>query len=110
MAFVGQIYDDEDEELNNISEAASRTNETYDILQTEDCDPLIILPAHIRLINFNVVIPIFNLIDFFSYLIFRCASHTLNLIASADTSLTNYDIRSLPKINALRKAMSTTAL
>ena len=68
MALVGQIYDDEDEELNDISEAASRTNETYDILQTEDCDPSIILPAHIRLINFNVVIPIFNLIDFFSYL------------------------------------------
>ena len=68
MALVGQIYDDEDEKLNDISEAASRTNETYDILQTEDCDPPIILPAHIRLINFNVVIPIFNLIDFFSYL------------------------------------------
>ena len=32
MALVGQIYDDEDEELNDISEAASRTNETYDIL------------------------------------------------------------------------------
>ena len=68
MALVGQIYDDEDEELNDISEAASRTNETYDILQTEDRDPPIILPAHIRLINFNVVIPIINLIDFFSYL------------------------------------------
>jgi hypothetical protein len=33
-------------------------------------------------------------------------SHTLNLIASASTSLTNFDIRSLPKRNALRKAMS----
>jgi hypothetical protein len=33
-------------------------------------------------------------------------SHTLNLIASANTSLTNFDIRSLPKRNALRKAMS----
>jgi hypothetical protein len=33
-------------------------------------------------------------------------SHTLNLIVSANTSLTNFDIRSLPKINALRKAMS----
>jgi hypothetical protein len=34
---VGQIYGDEDEELIDVSEAASRTNETYAILQTEDC-------------------------------------------------------------------------
>jgi hypothetical protein len=47
IALVGQIYDDEDEELIDVSEAASRTNETYAILQTEDCDPPIILPAHI---------------------------------------------------------------
>ncbi|KZS05661.1 Uncharacterized protein APZ42_031085 [Daphnia magna] len=40
---------------------------------------------------------------FFSFI---CSSHTLNLIASADTSLTNFDIRSFPKRNALRKAMS----
>jgi hypothetical protein len=37
IALVGQIYDDEDEELIDVSEAASRTNETYAILQTEDC-------------------------------------------------------------------------
>lgn len=68
MALVGQINDDEDEELNDINEAASRTNETFDILQTEDCDPPIILPTHIRLINFDNFIPIFNQTDFFSYL------------------------------------------
>ena len=37
MALVRQIYDDEDEELNDISEAASRTNETYDILSFIEC-------------------------------------------------------------------------
>jgi succinyl-CoA synthetase alpha subunit len=37
IALVGQIYGDEDEELIDVSEAASRTNETYAILQTEDC-------------------------------------------------------------------------
>ncbi|KAK4007502.1 hypothetical protein OUZ56_012657 [Daphnia magna] len=82
MALVGQINDDEDEELNDIN-AASRKNDTFDILQTENWDPPIILPAQIR-----------------------CASHTLNLIASAEISLINFDNRSLPKRNALRKAMS----
>lgn len=47
IALVGQIYDEEDEELTDVSEAASRTNETYAILQTEDCETPIILPAHI---------------------------------------------------------------
>jgi hypothetical protein len=46
MALVGLINDEEDEESNHINEAASRTNDTFDILQTENCDPPIILPSH----------------------------------------------------------------
>lgn len=49
IALVGQINDDEDEDLDDINEAASRTIDTFDIIQTKDCDPPIILPDHIRL-------------------------------------------------------------
>ncbi|EFX64190.1 hypothetical protein DAPPUDRAFT_334492 [Daphnia pulex] len=85
MARVSQIIDMEDEkdEVNEINEAASRTAKTFDLLQTEDYDPYIIQPTHIR-----------------------CASHTLNFIASADTCLTKVDVSSFPKKNAKRNAMS----
>ena len=51
MVLVYQIndMDDEEDEVNEINEAASRTTETFDLLQTEDYDPCIILPTHIRL-------------------------------------------------------------
>lgn len=38
--------------------------------------------------------------------LFRCASHTLNLIASGDTKLKKFHIKLFPKKNALTKAMS----
>ena len=37
---------------------------------------------------------------------FRCASHTLNLIATVDTDLSKFDVKSFPKKNALRQALS----
>ena len=104
---VEQMVDNEDpEELSELQEAANRGQQnesTYDLLNNIDLESEIILPMHLRSgPTFYIPVLLIKRLNLFN---FRCASHTLNLIASTDIDLSKFDNRQLPKKQALRKAL-----
>ena len=76
---------------------------TYDLLNNIDLESEIILPMHLRSgPTFYIPVLLIKRLNSFD---FRCASHTLNLIASTDIDLSKFDNKQLPKKQALRKAL-----
>ena len=69
---------------------------TYDLLNNIDLESEIILPMHLRSgPTFYIPVLLIKRLNLFD---FRCASHTLNLIASTDIDLSKFDNKQLPKI------------
>ena len=106
-AILEKINDEEDEDLTEINEAAAFQTEVFELLEDSSSptsDELIIsLPSHLRwnIVRLGTVGIVYRVIIFFC----RCASHTLNLIASVDNALSSFNNKTFPKKNSLVKAM-----